>query len=331
LTEKRKKIVLASVALLSIALVLTVIVFVQVHGFLHFLHNGLINLPAATPIVWPVLSNVELNVSQGFSSTQYVAGPNVSPLLVLSPGAVGTLPFVVSSPVNVAFDVSLSVYLGSPDATTYGVHFSVSPSNFAVNPGQRVTCIFTVAADQDAKSAFYLPTIEIQTNRQSSAPYVGGGPASIPALLIANYVPSCLYLVNEQELSPSVVETYSPSSAPAPTNASVPYPISVPPFVSEPYALAAVSPINLVPGQSTIVLFGCLTEDKLSLNVTASNGLIAQFSPTPTDIAFSYCTGNMYTLRITASQSIGAGSYEVNGKAELGSYPFSCSLKIAVN
>ena len=57
-------------------------------------------------------SNVELNASEGFTSSQLVEGPNISPLFILPPGGTGTIPFTVYSSAQVPFNVSLSIYLG---------------------------------------------------------------------------------------------------------------------------------------------------------------------------------------------------------------------------
>jgi len=258
---------------------------------------------AGTSYETPVLSNIELTSAAGFISSTLAAGPNTSTLLVLSLGGTGTIPFTVYSSANVSFTASLSVYSGSKSAAAQGVQFNVSPANFTVNPRQQVTCTLTVTADKDASSVFYLPTIGVQTNRQDSAPYIGGGPICMPALLVSNFTPSCLILVNEQELSQT----------------------------QEPTILPVTPTVSLAPGQSSIVIFGCLTQDALSLSASPAAGLTAQFSATPTNIVFGYTSGNMYALTITAAPSMSAGTYQVKTNATLGSYPFTCSFTFAVS
>jgi hypothetical protein len=336
LSEKKKKIVLAAIALLLVASVLTLLVFAEIHDFA-FLPNSQTPTPPMTPMLWPVLSNVELNVSQGFGSSFMVAGENSSPMVVLPPGGGGTIPFTLSSPVNVSFTVSLSMYLGSENETANGVHFNISPANFTVNPGQQVTSTLTITVDQDAPQAYYSPLIAIETNRQSSAtgdPYVGGGPVAIPSLLISNYVPACLYIVNEQQIPTSnlVMNTPSPGE-----------PATWPLFVPAPYQLPNVSTIHLSPGQTTTVFFGCFSigsfnatgqlsvakPDQLTMNLTTSQGMTCQFSPTPMDIVWGG-TGSMYSVNVTASLSLVAGTYQVKGQASLGSHLFDWTITFAV-
>jgi len=333
---KRRKIILASVALLAVSLVSVVLASPDVHRYIFPSLPAHGNTPINTPMLWPVESNVELNQSTGFGSSFMVAGENASPMVVLAPGGSGTIPFTLSSPVNVSFTVSLSMYLGE-NATTPGVHFSISPANFTVNPGQHVASTLTVTVDQDAPSAYYSPTIAIQTNRQTSAtgePYVGGGPVDIPSLLIANSVPSCLYLVNEQEIPSNVLVMNKPSSGPA----------TWPVFVPSPYLLPNVPTIHLSPGQTTDVLFGCFSigsfnatgqpnavePDLLRMNVTAPKGLTAEFLGNPADIAWSG-NANIYSVTVTANPSLGSGTYQVKGQASLGSHLFNWSLTYSVS
>ena len=173
MSGERKKITIALVvAAVLIVSVLAVIAASQIHAPA----GAAPKTSAGTSYETSVLSNIELTSTEGFNSSTLAAGPNSSTLLVLPLGGTGTIPFTVYSSANVSFTASLSVYSGSKSAAEYGVQFNVSPANFTVNPGQPVTCILTVTADKDASSAFYLPTIGVQTNRQDSAPYIGGGP-----------------------------------------------------------------------------------------------------------------------------------------------------------
>lgn len=332
---KKRKVILAVVALLLVAVALSVLVFPDIHSYIF--PKVSIENPMMTPMMWPVLSNVELNQSRGFGSSLMVAGENSSPMVVLPPGGSGTIPFTLSSPVNVSFTVSLSMYLGSENLTEKGVHFSISPANFTVNPGQQAASTLTITVDQDAPSAYYSPTIAIQTNRQSSAtgePYVGGGPVGIPSLLIAKYVPSCLYLVNEQEIPSNVLVMNTPSSGPA----------TWPMFVPSPYLLPKVPTIQLSPEQTTTVLFGCFSigsfnatgqlnavaSDPLRMNVTAPEGLTAEFLDNPADIFWSG-NANIYSVTVTATPSLASGTYQVNGQASLGSHLFDWSLTYSVS
>jgi hypothetical protein len=159
MSEKRKKILFPiGIALIALFSILAVIIFLANLPITHH--------PLATPFLTPVSAKVELNTSEGFTSSQLVEGPNISPLFTLPPGGTGTIPFVVYSSAKVPFNASLSIYLGEANETTYGVQYSFSPSNFTVNPGQNVTSVLTITADKDAPSAFYWPTLAIQTNKQ---------------------------------------------------------------------------------------------------------------------------------------------------------------------
>jgi hypothetical protein len=251
-------------------------------------------------------------------------------MVVLPPGGSGTIPFTLTSPVNVSFQVSLSMNFGSENSTnaTPGVYFDIYPANFTVNPGQQVTSTLTITVDQDAPSAYYEPVIVIETNRQDSAPYVGGGPVNIPSLLIANQVPSCLYLVNEQLIPSNVLVMTTPTSG------HYTWPL----FVPSPYLLPNVPPIYIWPGQTTSVMFGCFTTgplilgqsivaeaDPLNMNVTTSNGLTAEFSPTPTNVVWDG-TKNIYSLTVIASPDLTPGTYQLRGQASLGSHLFDWQI-----
>ena len=324
MSEKKKKTLFPiAIALIALVSVLAIIIF---------LANSPVTqrLPASTPAITPVLSNVELNASEGFNSSQLVAGPNISPLLVLPPGGNGTIPFTVYSSAQVPFNVSLSIYLGQ-NVTTNGVQYSFSPANFTVNPGQQAASVLTITADKDAPSAFYTPNVEIQTNEQESPYYIEGEGVDIPALLIGNSTPSCIYIVTEYDVSPTPPPVSLPSSVPAPTNASVTQPITTPPYapqVPEPFPAPTV---HLTSGESTTVIFACATQDPLSLNATVPTGFSAEFSPSPLDIIFSYTSGNLYALTVTPSPNLSPGNYKVNAEATLGPFPFECSFQIEIN
>ena len=332
---KKTRIAIALAALLLAILVLALLVFPNI-GSILFPSKLANREPYAMPMLWTAESNVELNQSQGFGFSQMVHGETSSPMVVLPPGGSGTIPFTLSSPVNVPFQVSLSMYLGSENATnaTPGVHFNIFPANFTVNPGQQVTSTLTITVDRDAPSAYCSPVIAIETNRQDSAPYVVGGPVNIPSLLIANQVPSCLYLVNEQLIPSDVLVMNTPTSG----NATWPL------FVPSPYLLPNLTPINLSPGQTTSVLFGCFTTgpfpptgqssvveaDPLNMNVTAPDGLTAEFSSTPTNIV-SEGTENIYSVTVMASPGLTPGAYQVKGQASLGSHLFDWQITYKVS
>lgn len=295
----------------------------------------------------PVESTVELNSSEGFNSSTVanLYSPS-SPLFVLPPGGNGSVPFLVylsdaNETVNVSLSVSLSVNTDSPEKESDGVTFSVSPSNFTLSPGQQVTSVLTITANNDAPSAFYLPTVEMQTN----SPYIVGGSIDVPDLLVSNSTPSCLFLVNSEEISPPVVIAPStPSggivnasvSAPPPTtttpimNASIGSSgsaLSAPPGIS---GLPFAPTIDMVPGEEATVLFGCYTQGPLSLNVTAPAGFSSEFSPNPLDTIFNGGSGNMYALTVTADPNLSSGTYEVDTTGSLGSYQFDASFAVTI-
>lgn len=323
MSGKRKKAqVSIGIALIALVSILAIIIFSP--------NSPATQHIASTPPITPVLANVELNASKGFRSSQLVEGPNISPLFVLPPGGSGTIPFYVYSWAQVPFNASLSIYLGETNVTTNGVQYSFSPSNFTVYPGQNVPSVLTITAGKDAPSAFYSPTLEIQTNKQESPYYIGGGAVAIPALLIANSVPSCLYIVTEYDVTPTSPPTTIPSNVPAPTNASVTFPITTPsyaPQVPDPFPEPT---IYLAPGESTTVIFVCATQDALNLNASAlPMGFSAVFFGSPLNIIYSGISGNFYALTVIASPSLIPGNYSVNVEATLGPYPFKCSFQIA--
>lgn len=321
LMSKKKKILFPiGIALIAIVLVLAIIVF--------FSNSPVTPHFVATPIITPVYAIAELNASEGFTSSQVVAGPNISPLYTLAPGGTGIIPFTVYSKAQVPFNASLSVYLGETNVSSNGVQYSFSPSNFTVNPGENVTAVLTITVDKDAPSAFYWPTVEIQTNKEEYPYYIGGGANAAPALLIANSAPSCLYIVTLYDITPTSPRMITSSNVPAPTNASVTYPVATP-IVSQVPEPFPEPTINLAPGESTTVVFACATQDALNLNATVPSEFTAEFSPTPLDIIYSNVSGNLYALTVTASPSLNPGNYGVNVEAILGPYPFKCSFQIA--
>jgi hypothetical protein len=312
--------------------------------------GGSTGMPAI--LIIPVDSTVELNSSTGFNSsilaTGILTGTSNSTMFVLPPGETGSVPFstyLVGA--NETVNVSLSVYLGSSGAESYGVQFNVSPANFTLSPGQQVTSVLTVTADQNAPAAFYMPTVEIQTN----STYIVGGSVNIPALLVSNSTPACLFLENEQEIIPPIaVAPLTPDAAGVSgTNASVssPPPTTVTPIIinatsgsptqASPIPIPTGIPglnvpptINIAPGETTTVLYGCLTQDNLNLNFTAPTGFTANFSPNPLNIIFSYTSGKIYALTITADSTISSGTYEINATGALGSYQFDASFYITI-
>jgi len=323
MSEKRKKILFPiGIALIALFSILAVIIFLANLPITHH--------PLATPFLTPVSAKVELNASEGFTSSQLVEGPNISPLFTLPPGGTGTIPFVVYSSAKVPFNASLSIYLGEANETTYGVQYSFSPSNFTVNPGQNVTSVLTITADKDAPSAFYWPTLAIQTNKQEYPYYIEGEAVATPALLIANSAPSCLYIVTEYDITPTTPPIILPSNVPAPANASVTLPITTPASTPQVPAPFPQPTIDMAPGKSATMIFACATQDKLSLNATVPSGFSAEFSPNPLDIIYSNVSGNLYALTVTASPNLSEGNYKVNAEAALGPYPFECSFQIAI-
>lgn len=265
--------------------------------------------------VTPILSNAELNESEGFNSSVLVSGETNSTMLVLAPGGEGTVPFTVSTSPgdNQSFDITLTVYLGSNNASTYGVQFSVSPASINLSPGQQVTCVLTVTADKSARPAFYMPAIGMQPQIQGSDGFVAGAQTFLPGFLVADYTPACMYLISEPE--GSVQSAWGSNSSAS--SAQVPLPVQ--------------PTVNLAAGQTATVIFGCLTTDQLSLNATASPGLTAEFSPSPLNLTFSYCTGKMYPLKITSDSNLSPGSYQLNFNGTLGSYAFCGAFKVAVS
>jgi hypothetical protein len=76
----------------------------------------------------------------------------------------------------------------------------------------------------------------------------------------------------------------------------------------------------LIAGQSSVA-----EADPLNMNVTTSNGLTAEFSPTPTTIVWDG-TENIYSVTVTASPGLTPGTYQVNGQASLGSHLFDWQI-----
>ncbi len=94
-------------------------------------------MPSITPMMWPVISNVELNQSQGFGSSLTPDDSNDLPsrLLILPPSGSGTVPVVVSSPVNVSFEVSISVYTRVGECNNSGHSLQLLPRELHRHPG----------------------------------------------------------------------------------------------------------------------------------------------------------------------------------------------------
>jgi hypothetical protein len=86
----------------------------------------------------------------------------------------------------------------------------------------------------------------------------------------------------------------------------------------------------MVSGEKTTVLYACIAQDPLSLNVTVPAGFTADFSPNPTDIIFSYTSGNIYALTVTAGANVNSGTYEVNATGSLGTYQFDASFSVTI-
>lgn len=314
-------------------------------------HNG---SPEPTSVT--INNAVELNSSEGFTSSIIVdsASASSSPLLVLPSGGNGTVPFLVSadaplytnSNVTFPFNVSLSVELGSQEAymkfsqaQSYGVQFSVSPSNFTfISSGEQVKAVLTITADKDAPTAFYSPTIVIQENDTSwSYPNIdlfGGTEITMPPLFIAtNFTPSCLFLLNAFTL-PVVTSPLNSNSSMVNASTSP---------VTEIQTCNFLPAIDMVAGEKATVIFGCLTEDnltqdilsqdKLSLNVSNPPGFNCDFSPNPINIIYtcSSTSGKIYALTVTANKNISSGTYEVNGTGSIGSYVFGASFYVEIS
>lgn len=326
--SKKKRITLLAmlIALIAIGSVSAILLVPRNHPSVLPTTQRLI---ASTPDIIPVLSNVELNASEGFNSSQLVEGPNISPLFVLPPGGNGTIPFTVYSPATIPFDAYVSIgFVGN--TTANGVQCSFSQTNFTVNPGQQTKVVLTINVDKDAPSEFYEPGIDVQTNESGAPYYIQGIGTALPWLLIANSTPSCMYIVTEFDVTPiSIPPPVNFPSAPAPTNVSITYPIATPTYPQVPNPFPEPT-INLTPGESTTVIFACATQDTLSLNTTVHTGFSAEFSPNPLDIIFSWTSGNFYALTVTASPNLSPGYYRVNVEATLGPYPFEVPLQIAI-
>lgn len=112
------------------------------------------------------------------------------------------------------------------------------------------------------------------------------------------------------------------SPAPAPTPPGTPG-LIVPPTYVPPT-------IDMVPGETTTVLYACIAQDPLSLNATVPAGFTADFSPNPTNIIFSYTSGSIYALTVSADSNISSGTYEVNATGSLGTYQFDASFSVVV-
>jgi len=278
----------------------------------------------------PVSSTVELNSSEGFNSSILADGASNSTLFVLPPGGNGSVPFLVyTSYTNETVNAYLTVDLWSPPDASDSVQFNVSPSNLTLSPGEQVKSVLTVTADKDAPSALYMPYVDVQTNSSN----ILETQINMPDLLVANSTPSCLFLVNEQQIIQPNIAAPAPSSSPiGNASAGILPPISSPPLSSSTPipSLSVVPTITIVPGETATVMYGCLTQDNLSLNLTAPAGFSTQFSPNPLDIILGSTTGKTYVLTITAASNLSSGTYEVNATGSLSTYQFDASFFVAV-
>jgi len=353
MSEQKKKmilaIVLASVLVILLGEVSVTFFPAQQKSSVSTPNAAPFSAPASSPvggsagapaiIETPLVSAVELNSSEGFNSSIIASGSASSSLLVLSPGGTGSVPFLVYSNgiVNGTVNVSLNVDLWSPPDASDSVQFNVSPSNLAISPGAQVKAVLTITADTNAPTAYYMPYIDIQENFidnvEIQSPGILETQLNMTDLLVANSTPSCLFLVNENELTTTVTVAPAPSS-PLTGNASagiIP-PVAPPPtstFTPTP-TLFVVPTINMTPGEITTVTYSCLTQDNLSLNITAPTGLSTQFSPSPLDIIIGSTTGKMYALTVTADKNLSSGTYQVNTTGSLGSYQFDASFNVVI-
>jgi len=265
--------------------------------------------PVSHPVPIPVPCDVNLDSSEGFNSSIVVVANASSPLFVLPPGGTGTIPFSAYSDIEITFNVSLSV--GSLNENAFGTTFDIYPANFALKLGQRVSSVLTIKADKNAPSVFYLPGINIDTDKNEYPYYISGGWIELPALLVADFTPSCIYFVNGFEFEPPLV---------IPTPQYTPIP-----------KLSFVPTINLSRGEKTMFIFSCPVQEDLNINATAPVGFSAEFSPVPLDVAFSYTTERkMYALTVTADANVNPGTYIVIMKGTLESYVFEGSFYVAV-
>lgn len=354
MSEQKKKIILA-IALASILIILLGAVSLtffpskQAPASTAAKSAPMIPGPATGPmtIEVPLSSTVEINSSIGFTSSLVAGAANLppilppdlntstltgetSPLLVLAPGGAGSVPFLVySTNSNETVSVSLNVDLTSPpDVNT--VAFSVSPSSFNISPGEKVQAVLTVTANQDTPAAFYQPYVDVQTNSSD----VLETQISMPDLLVSSVTPTCLFLVNEQQILQGVVSAPAPSSLPVYNTsvASPPVTVSPPLSPSTPVpSLLVVPTFNLTQGQTATVMYACVTQYSLSLNVTAPSGFTYEFSPNPTNVIFSNTTAQMYALTVTADANVGSGTYEVNATGTLGSTQFNAPFYISLS
>ncbi len=304
-TAKRKRRLFAFVAVAT-ALVILIAGFLVIHYRL--LSEG----PRGLPTITPVLSNVYLNSSVGFNSTFMFTHSLLSTLYVLPPGGTGTIPFSVYSPANVPFNVSFSTYLDSPDAKDYGLRFSFSPSNLTVNPGEHNSSVLTATASREMPNVFYLGSVGIETDKEQSPYFIGGGAVNIPALLIANATPACIYYINGFDLAPPIT-----------------LPITVHPQGT--YNLAIPLILNMSAGEETQFIFCNNIKEQLTLNTTAPAGITAQFSQAPTDIILSYTNEReMHALNLKVDPNTNPGTYNVQLKGIVGEYRFEGTLTILV-
>jgi len=289
-------------------------------------------IPQGAPVIIevPVSSTVQLDSAEGFNSSIVAAGASNSTLFVLPPGGTGSIPFLVSTTyTNETVNASLAVDLWSPPNAYESVQFNVSPSNITISPGEQAKEVLTITADENAPSAFYMPYVDVQSNSST----ILETQINMPDLLVANSTPSCFFLVNDQQIIQPNMAAPAPESPPI-GNASagiVPTIASPPLSSSTPIpSLSVVPTINMVPGETSTILYGCLTQNNLSLNVTAPAGFSTQFSPNPLTVILGSTSGKMYALTIIAGTNIGSGTYKVNATGSLSTYQFDASFSVVV-
>jgi hypothetical protein len=255
----------------------------------------------------PIESRIEFDFSEGLNSSILVGAGSNETLFVLSPGGIGTLPLIVSSTADENLNVSLSPHLDQ-NANLSGVRLSILPTNFELGPKQQTKSILTVTADKDAAAVLYRdPKVAMQTDPF----YTYEKTVFVPSLLVANFTPSCVYLLSDQEF-------ISPVASPTPEQAS------------EINKLSIVPTINLMHGEKTMFLFGCPANESFILNASAPAGFRTEFSPTPLNIIFNWSSGGeMYALEVAADTDVSPGTYKVNFTGSLGSHQFEGSFYIS--
>jgi hypothetical protein len=308
--SKRKRILFTVALLVLCSSILATVIF--------FVHNPFLPgdasrpPPHGTPVITPVLSNVYLNSSTGFVSSLIVGATSSSVLYVLPPGGIGTIPFSVYSPASVPFVASFSTYLGSSNASDYGLRYSFLPPNFTVNPGEHLNAVVTITAGNPTKPVFYLPSISIRTDKEQTPYYIGAGYVDTPALLVANKTPACIYFINAFELAP-------PVTFPSPDHTPGVYRLILP-------------EINMTAGEEAQFIFCSNKQENLNINTTSPTGITAQFSQTPLDMILSYTDEReMQAINLKAQPNLNPGTYNVQLKGVVDQYEFIGTLKIQIS